>query len=299
MAIGDKKTVVMEFDRAVPGGVATLDKFGKLAEGQRPDGVTKFNGRTGEIKPQKGDYTAEMVGAATPDGVSAVSAIATAAQTAANAAQQTLSQVTVTNRTAEVAAEDLQAYVAALPRLLTEDLTIKVPDGSSASRVQIHNFYGSGSLTVEATGENLSLGGAQIFNCKVPVSLNNMVLNSSTAGSIVHIENSAFVTVSGCKIGPDQKGQGHQSALQATALSHVYMYNCTFKNTYYGVLTGTGSISRVSNCTGENLTYGLDCSGGINFLLGTTPNTLNAGSNVIASAGGYVIGNDGTVVTSA
>ena len=37
MAIGDKKPVVMEFDRAVPGGVATLDKSGKLADDQRPD----------------------------------------------------------------------------------------------------------------------------------------------------------------------------------------------------------------------------------------------------------------------
>ena len=36
MAIRDKKTVVMEHDRAVPGGVATLNEEGKLAEEQRP-----------------------------------------------------------------------------------------------------------------------------------------------------------------------------------------------------------------------------------------------------------------------
>lgn len=36
MAIGDKKPVVMESDRAVPGGVATLNKDGKLEESQRP-----------------------------------------------------------------------------------------------------------------------------------------------------------------------------------------------------------------------------------------------------------------------
>ena len=37
MAIGDKKPVVMEFDKAVPEGVATLDEFGKLETDQRPD----------------------------------------------------------------------------------------------------------------------------------------------------------------------------------------------------------------------------------------------------------------------
>lgn len=37
MAIGDKKPVVMEYDRAVPGGVATLGRDGKLEESQRPD----------------------------------------------------------------------------------------------------------------------------------------------------------------------------------------------------------------------------------------------------------------------
>lgn len=33
--------------------------------------VSSFNGRTGEIEPQKGDYTAEMVGAATVEQVNA------------------------------------------------------------------------------------------------------------------------------------------------------------------------------------------------------------------------------------
>lgn len=37
MAIGNKKPVVMEFDKAVPNGVATLDEFGKLKNEQRPD----------------------------------------------------------------------------------------------------------------------------------------------------------------------------------------------------------------------------------------------------------------------
>lgn len=34
-------------------------------------GVTSFNGRTGSVTPAAGDYTAEMVGAATMDQVNA------------------------------------------------------------------------------------------------------------------------------------------------------------------------------------------------------------------------------------
>lgn len=35
--LGDKRPVMMEADRAIPGGVATLDETGKLTERQRPD----------------------------------------------------------------------------------------------------------------------------------------------------------------------------------------------------------------------------------------------------------------------
>lgn len=37
MALGDKKPVVMEFDRGIPGGVATLGGDGKLSENQKPN----------------------------------------------------------------------------------------------------------------------------------------------------------------------------------------------------------------------------------------------------------------------
>ena len=36
MAVGDKKPVVMGYEKAVPGGVATLGPDGKLEEAQRP-----------------------------------------------------------------------------------------------------------------------------------------------------------------------------------------------------------------------------------------------------------------------
>lgn len=41
--------------------IAVNGKVAELPSGS--DGITSFNGRTGEVQPAKGDYTAEMVGA--------------------------------------------------------------------------------------------------------------------------------------------------------------------------------------------------------------------------------------------
>lgn len=62
----------------VPGGgeISVPDSLGAgpytfemTEEGEGDSGVSSFNGRTGEVTPQAGDYTAAMVGAATPEQV--------------------------------------------------------------------------------------------------------------------------------------------------------------------------------------------------------------------------------------
>lgn len=58
-----------------PGGIAgqvltkQSDGDGDVSWADASGGVTSFNGRTGAVAPQAGDYTAEMVGAATPEDV--------------------------------------------------------------------------------------------------------------------------------------------------------------------------------------------------------------------------------------
>ena len=47
-----------------PGQVAVFNADGKPEAQDPPDtGVTSFNGRSGEVVPQEGDYTAQQVGA--------------------------------------------------------------------------------------------------------------------------------------------------------------------------------------------------------------------------------------------
>lgn len=55
--------LINKADKGVPNGVAELDTAGKVPEAQLPTGVKSFNGRSGIVKPQNGDYSADMVGA--------------------------------------------------------------------------------------------------------------------------------------------------------------------------------------------------------------------------------------------
>ncbi|OUP59083.1 hypothetical protein [Butyricicoccus pullicaecorum] len=59
-AKADAKAALIE--RGVDPGDATIDEYGNQIRAI-PTGVTSFNGRTGAVEPQAGDYTAQMVGA--------------------------------------------------------------------------------------------------------------------------------------------------------------------------------------------------------------------------------------------
>ena len=56
----DAKAALIE--RGVDPGEAPIDEYGDQIRAI-PTGVTSFNGRTGAVEPQEGDYTAQMVGA--------------------------------------------------------------------------------------------------------------------------------------------------------------------------------------------------------------------------------------------
>lgn len=56
----DAKAALIE--RGVDPGEAPIDEYGNKIRAI-PTGVTSFNGRTGAVEPQVGDYTAQMVGA--------------------------------------------------------------------------------------------------------------------------------------------------------------------------------------------------------------------------------------------
>lgn len=76
-------------EKGAANGVATLDSNGKVPTSQLPSssaGVTSFNGRTGAVTPQNGDYTKSNVGLGNVDNTADLDKpISTATQTALNA----------------------------------------------------------------------------------------------------------------------------------------------------------------------------------------------------------------------
>ena len=78
-------------------------------------------------------------------------------------------------RYAEIPALELQAYLDALPRLLTEHHDI-VLTGTHTQYVRIEDFYGSGSLTLRADnlGGCVFTRGISVNNCSVPVKMEKL-----------------------------------------------------------------------------------------------------------------------------
>ena len=78
-------------------------------------------------------------------------------------------------RYAEIPALELQAYLDALPRLLTEHHDI-VLTGTHTQYVRIEDFYGSGSLTIRAVnlGGCVFTRGISVNNCSVPVKMEKL-----------------------------------------------------------------------------------------------------------------------------
>lgn len=78
-------------------------------------------------------------------------------------------------RDVSLPASELQAYLSALPRLLTEHHVITL-SGTNSDIVYVNGFYGCGSLTFRADnlGDCVFTKGFEIMNCSIPVYMKNI-----------------------------------------------------------------------------------------------------------------------------
>lgn len=264
--------------------------------------MSKFNGRTGDIIPQAGDYTAAMVGAATPDDVNAVSDIATAAQTTANTIKQTLEKNSIPSKSVTVEMADLSKYINSLPRLLTEALTIEVPGGKSEAMIEasIRNFYGPGSLTLKSReNEQAVIKYLGINNNAVPITVENITVSvPSTAGSLFSA-SSSYVKVVNCSVIGEYDtalGNNTQIGIMANNNTTLFMSDCKLTKLYRAVNVDNSRVSTY-NCGGEENNIGFACFyGGIIALDGSTPELIGGKTN-IRKNGSIIIKNDGTLLT--
>lgn len=220
-------------------------------------------------------FGAEMVKTGNPVG-------AALSSKAAISAQQTVEFASVPSREVEVAAADLAAYIAGLPRLLTETLTITVLGGTTSDNgIYIFNFYGSGNLTIKAKDDEdvfvKTLIG--IKNCSVPITVERLTFNNiqSQAGTIFGVVNTQFVTVNKMHLSGD--GKANQFAF-GVHYGTMVLTECSISNYSHALLSSTSTVN-LNNCTGSNNIYGIQVEGGgIVGILGTTPELIGGSTNI-------------------
>lgn len=196
----------------------------------------------------------------------------------------------VSYREVEVAAVDLPAYLAALPRLLTENLVIHV-SGTVEEPISLNGFYGNGVLWLKAD----ALGDWTVKNimtmqdCSVRVSIQNAVFIDSGAAAetyykaVVFGYNARYLEVIECTF----TGDGTGKAVMVTNQASGFMLRCTVRN-FSSAVCAWGSRMSVAESGGSENTYGLHTyRGGIILLDGETPELMGGASNY--NSGGLIV----------
>lgn len=200
------------------------------------------------------------------------------------------------SRTVEVAAAELLAYIAGLPRLLMEHLTISVSGTETIDFVWIMHLYGPGSLTIRvAEGAEVTVQ-VQVLvdSCSVPITLEGLQIigDNSGAGTIFIVVHTPLVVARNCVI--DREHDINKSGILAQNGSHLLLGQCQITHCYLAINCQNGSIMCAIDCTGANNVSGIWAAGGIVLLLGTTPELL--GGSVNSKNGGIIVKADGTLL---
>lgn len=205
--------------------------------------------------------------------------------------------VRVPSRSVTVAAAELAAYIAALPRLLTESISITLTNGVCGSRVFLNNFYGSGSITINAPdGTACSFPkGIEVRDCKSFIILEGLSVSSDTASgsqAAIGVSNAIYLDVNKCSI----DANGSEYAVSAYNGTHLSVRKSEIKNaSSAALLCGYTSVANIVSCTAENNTAGAYVyHGGIVLLADSTPDTLGGSAN--KKSGGLILKANGTLL---
>ena len=210
----------------------------------------------------------------------------------------TVGTAEISGQTATLPAAELQGYLNALPKMLTENITLNVT--GTLDRLVLSGFYGSGSLTIDG-GQAFTLSNSNIAlyvaNCRIGVSFYNMTILSTTAGGnfgavdTCYLSNSSRIDFVRCTI----QGGGYNTGVRPRGVCVTSLQNCTLTGNYMALDIEDGSVATVIDATcSENTIGGRVYHGGILLLAGTTPELLGGTSN--SKLGGIIAKADGTLI---
>lgn len=195
-------------------------------------------------------------------------------------------------------ASELQAYLDALPRLLTEHHIITL-SGTCSQDVRVQGFYGCGSLTFRANnlGECVFTRSVSVENCGVPVTMEKLkwALGDGTTNSTYCIDcRNSHMAAQDCSFnGYFTAGRKLGNGINTFANSSVVLGNCAFHNLENAVHTFVGGHIEIYGNNPETdysgnsygvYTYfnGLVMLGvGVPTTLGASTNYKNSGGTII------------------
>lgn len=204
--------------------------------------------------------------------------------------------VSVPSRTVEIELSALQSYLDSLPKLLTEDLTIKVT-GSWTGIITVYGFYGSGHLTITGMGGCTLTGTMRIDRCSVIMDLYNMAFQAPATGlyqnSLLYAIVNRHLWMQNCSF----VGNGACVGVEGYVSSSICVVDCPISDcntAVQSVANGRVVVFNNSAVTYANNTNGADVyRGGIILLGENTPDTLGAATNV--HNGGIIAKANGTL----
>lgn len=203
------------------------------------------------------------------------------------------------NRTVELAASELPAFFNALPRLLTENLTVKV-SGTLNEHLYLSNFYGSGGIWIEGFGGCAFQKGLDVRNCSIGITLKNLALSGRPEAQreIVSFQRCRYISMQECDVEGTFPDSSQDIGVRVNLSTLAGLDNCGVKNCSIAVMAGSSSIVTVSNDNGNRfLNNGAGLSaygGGILLLSGQTPELLGGSSNT--KSGGLIVKANGTLL---
>ena len=211
--------------------------------------------------------------------------------------QDKVQAVSVPGRTVEIEFSALQSYLDSLPKLLIEDLTIKVT-GSWTGNITVYGFYGSGSLTISGKDGCTLTGNMTINRYSASMQLFDMAFQAPATGlyqnSLLYAMVNRHLWMQNCSF----VGNGACVGVEGYISSSICVADCPISDcniAVESVANGRVVVFNNSVVTYANNTYGASVyRGGIILLGENTPDTLGAAAN--AHNGGIIAKANGTLI---
>ena len=185
-------------------------------------------------------------------------------------------------KTVTLEAAELPAYLAALPRLLTEQLEIQV-SGELTETIMMVGFYGSGSILIDGGSDRACTlkNSVYIADCSISIALKRLTFEDPGAGGDVYhttisAQNARQVYIEECALSSDGTG----TAVHFSNDSMGWLYDCSIQSYGTAVSSIVMSMLGVINVTASgNSTGAYVYNGGIILLHGTTPELVGGVQN--------------------